>query len=82
MNLRLAAMMKKAVSIPIITVGRLNPQLGEQVLREGTADFIAMTRRLIADHEYPNKVAEGRLDDIAPCIACCTCSRTPRGAAR
>lgn len=76
-NLRLAAMMKKAVSIPIITVGRLNPELGEQVLREGTADFIAMTRRLIADHEFPNKVAEGRLDDIAPCIACGTCAGLP-----
>ncbi len=76
-NLRLAAMMKKAVSIPVITVGRLNAELGEQVLREGTADFIAMTRRLIADHEYPNKVAAGRFDDIAPCIACCTCGGLP-----
>ncbi len=76
-NLRLAAMMKKAISIPIITVGRLNPDLGEQVLREGTADFIAMTRRLIADHDYPNKVAAGRLDDITPCIACCTCAGLP-----
>jgi 2,4-dienoyl-CoA reductase (NADPH2) len=32
-----------------------------------------MTRRMIADPEYPNKVAKGRLEDIAPCTACNTC---------
>ena len=76
-NLRLAGIVKKGVSVPIITVGRLNPTLGEQALREGKADFIAMTRRLIADHYYPNKLAEGRLDDITPCTACCTCAGLP-----
>jgi 2,4-dienoyl-CoA reductase (NADPH2) len=69
----LAAMIKKTVSIPVITVGRLDAKLGEKVLGEGKADFIGMTRRLIADPEYPNKVAEGRLEDIAPCTACNTC---------
>ena len=69
----LAAMIKEAVSIPLIAVGRLDPELGEKVLREGKADFIAMTRRLMADPDLPNKVASGRLDDIAPCTACYTC---------
>ena len=72
-NLRLAAGIKKAVSIPVMVVGRLDPELGEKVLREGMADFIGMTRRLIADPELPNKVAAGRLDDIAPCTACDNC---------
>jgi len=72
-NLRIAAGIKKAVSIPVMVVGRLDPELGEQVLREGMADFIGMTRRLIADPELPNKVAAGRLDDIAPCTACDNC---------
>ena len=72
-NLLLAAGMKKAVSIPVITVGRLDPELGERVLRDGMADFIAMTRRLQADPDLPRKVAEGRLDDIAPCTACENC---------
>jgi 2,4-dienoyl-CoA reductase (NADPH2) len=76
-NLHLAEAMKKVLSIPIITVGRLNPLLGEGVLREGKADFIAMHRRLIADPELPNKVASGRLDDITPCTACCTCCIGP-----
>ena len=69
----LAAAIKKVVSIPLITVGRLDPELGEKVLRAGKADFIGMTRRLLADPELPNKIASGRLDDIAPCTACFTC---------
>jgi 2,4-dienoyl-CoA reductase (NADPH2) len=69
----LAEMIKKTVSIPVIAVGRLDAALGEKVLRESKADFIGMTRRIIADPEYPNKVAEGRLEDIAPCTACNTC---------
>jgi 2,4-dienoyl-CoA reductase (NADPH2) len=68
-----AALIKQAVSIPVIAVGKIGPELGEKVLREGKADFIGMTRGIIADPEYPNKVAEGRLEDIAPCTACLTC---------
>lgn len=72
-QLPLAAAMKKAVSIPVIAVGRLDPELGEKALKNGEADFIGMTRRLFCDPELPNKVAEGRLEDIAPCTACYTC---------
>jgi 2,4-dienoyl-CoA reductase (NADPH2) len=72
-NAPLAAAVKKVVSIPVITVGRLDPELGERILREGKADFIAMTRRLFADPEFPNKLASGRFDDIAPCTSCTTC---------
>ncbi len=69
----LAAAIKKAVSIPLIAVGRLDADLGEKVLREGKVDFIALNRRLLADPEFPNKLASGRLEDIAPCTACHTC---------
>ena len=69
----LAAGIKKAVSVPVFAVGRLDPLLGEKILKEGKADFIAMQRRLIADPEIPNKVASGRLGDIAPCTACFGC---------
>ena len=76
-NVPLAAAMKKVLSIPVTVVGRMGPVLGEQVLREGKADFIAMTRRLQADPELPNKVASGRFDDIAPCTACGACLTAP-----
>jgi 2,4-dienoyl-CoA reductase (NADPH2) len=80
-NIRLAEAMKKVVSIPVITVGRLDPDLGEKFLREGKADFVAMTRRLFADPEFPNKLAAGRGDDIAPCTSC-TCCKNEDGPRR
>ncbi len=72
-NIPGAAGIKSAVSIPVTVVGRLDADLGEQILREGKVDFIAMTRRLLADPDYPKKIAEGRLDDIQPCTGCDNC---------
>jgi 2,4-dienoyl-CoA reductase (NADPH2) len=72
-NIILAAGIKQSVSIPVTVVGRMDADLGEQLLREGKVDFIAMTRRLIADPEYPNKIAAGRMEDIAPCTGCDNC---------
>jgi 2,4-dienoyl-CoA reductase (NADPH2) len=69
----LAASVKKAVSIPVIATGGIRAELGEEILRQGKADFIGMTRRLLADPELPNKVAAGRLEDIAPCTRCLSC---------
>jgi 2,4-dienoyl-CoA reductase (NADPH2) len=69
----LAAAVKKVVSIPVIAIGRLDAELGEDILRRGQADFISFNRRLMADPELPNKLAEGRLEDIRPCTGCTTC---------
>ena len=69
----LAVAVKKVVSIPVITIGRLDPKLGEEILRLGKADFISFNRCLMADPELPNKLAEGRLEDIRPCTGCTTC---------
>ena len=67
----LASDIKKVVKIPIIAVGKLGePFVAERVLIDGKADFIAMGRPLLADHELPNKTREGRLADIRPCIYC------------
>ena len=64
--LPLAAEIKKAVSIPVMTVGGLNAFIGEKALREGKADLIGMTRPFFADPEYPNKVAAGRIGRYCP----------------
>jgi 2-enoate reductase len=67
----LAEMTKKAVNIPVIVAGKLGyPELAERVLQEGKADFIGLARYLLADPEWPNKVREGRTEDIVPCIGC------------
>jgi 2,4-dienoyl-CoA reductase-like NADH-dependent reductase (Old Yellow Enzyme family)/thioredoxin reductase len=71
--LPLAEEIKKAVSVPVIAVGRLDPELAERAIEEGKADLIAMGRRLLADPELPNKVFELRLQDINPCIVCMEC---------
>lgn len=66
----LAAGIKSVVTIPVISVGRINtPDVAEQVLKDGKADFVALGRALIADPDFPNKAAEGRVDDIRRCIA-------------
>jgi len=64
---------KKAVTIPLIAGGRIDPELGERVLQEGKADFIAIGKGLIADPELPQKAASGRMDEIRPCIGCIRC---------
>jgi 2,4-dienoyl-CoA reductase (NADPH2) len=72
-NIILAEAMKNVLSIPVTIVGKISPDLGEKILREGKADFIGMMRSLHADPELPNKIAVGRVEDIAPCTACGTC---------
>ena len=69
----LVASVKSVVSIPVIATAGIDAEIGEEILRQGKADFIGMTRRLLADPELPNKVAAGRLDDIAPCTRCLSC---------
>jgi 2,4-dienoyl-CoA reductase (NADPH2) len=69
----LAQAVKKVVSVPVFAACRLDPVLGEKLLRQGDIDFVGMTRRLLADPELPNKVAAGRLEDINPCTGCLYC---------
>jgi len=67
----LAEMTKKVVKIPVIVAGKLGyPDLAEKVLQQGKADFIGLGRYLLADPEWPNKVKEGRTEDIIPCVGC------------
>jgi 2,4-dienoyl-CoA reductase-like NADH-dependent reductase (Old Yellow Enzyme family) len=74
----LAEEIRKVTNIPLIAVGRLGPEIGEQILEEGKADLIAMGRRLMADPDLPNKAAEGRLGEINPCIGCMECNERGR----
>jgi 2,4-dienoyl-CoA reductase-like NADH-dependent reductase (Old Yellow Enzyme family) len=70
----LAEAVKKVVSVPVITVGKLgDPLLAEAVLKQGKADFIAMARPLLADPCLVNKTREGRRKEIRSCIYCNNC---------
>jgi 2,4-dienoyl-CoA reductase (NADPH2) len=70
-----AEVIRRVVTIPVITVSGIEPVLGEEILRRGKADFIGMCRPLFADPELPNKLASGRFKDIAPCTRCSTCQK-------
>jgi 2,4-dienoyl-CoA reductase (NADPH2) len=71
--LEFARDIKRAVSIPVIAVGRIEPEVAERVIAAGEADFVAMGRKLLADPELPRKLRENRSADIRPCIYCYTC---------
>jgi 2,4-dienoyl-CoA reductase-like NADH-dependent reductase (Old Yellow Enzyme family)/thioredoxin reductase len=69
-----AAMIRKALNVPVMAVGRINdPLIAETIIAEEKADLVCVGRGLIADPEMPNKARAGRLDDIRVCIACNTC---------
>ncbi|MFR3030039.1 MAG: NADH:flavin oxidoreductase [Blautia sp.] len=70
-NADLVTEIKRAVSVPVIIVGRFTePQYAELLVRQGRADIVAFGRQSIADPELPNKTREGRLEELTPCIGC------------
>ncbi len=69
----LAEMVKKAVKVPVIAAGKINAELAEQIVEDGKADFVAMGRPLLADPELPNKLREGRPEEVRRCIYCNNC---------
>ncbi|MFS3129267.1 FAD-dependent oxidoreductase [Nocardioides sp. Bht2] len=71
--LDLAAEVKKHVTVPVIAVGRVLPEIGEQAIAEGKADFVAMGRQLLADPDLVNKLAAGHATEVRPCINCYVC---------
>ncbi len=73
---------KKVVNAPVVAVGRMDENKAERILSRGKADLIALGRTLWADPEFPNKVRDGRIDDIVRCTRCATCEDPPRGARR
>ncbi|MFO1327401.1 MAG: NADPH-dependent 2,4-dienoyl-CoA reductase [Rubrivivax sp.] len=62
---------KQAVQVPVMASNRINtPAVAEALLADGTADLVSMARPLLADPDFVRKVAAGRADEIASCIAC------------
>ncbi len=71
------AAIKQRVGVPVIAVGRIEPEKGDRMIREGKADVIAMARKLLADPGLAGKIARGRPEEIRPCIYCYTCVAQP-----
>lgn len=68
-----AEILKEVVRVPVMVAGSITPELGENILAKGKADFINIGRGLVVDPELPKKVASKKLREIAPCIRCLQC---------
>lgn len=68
-----AAVIKKALSVPVITAGRIEPDVAACAIAQGELDFVAMARKMLADPHIPIKLAQNRPQDIRPCIYCYAC---------
>lgn len=62
---------KRAVNLPVLAVGRISdPFMAVDVVRNKRADLVSWGRQSLTDPQLPNKIAAGKLNEIAPCIAC------------
>jgi 2,4-dienoyl-CoA reductase-like NADH-dependent reductase (Old Yellow Enzyme family)/thioredoxin reductase len=68
-----AQAVKEVVSVPVIAVSRIPPEIAEDVIRDGKADFVSIGRQLLVDPYLPQKAQAGKIEDIRPCIYCLTC---------
>lgn len=68
-----ARAVKQSVSIPVIGVGRIEPDAAEKAIKTGDFDFFGMGRKLLADPELPNKLTANTPGAIRPCIYCYIC---------
>jgi dimethylamine/trimethylamine dehydrogenase len=65
---------KSVTSKPVVGVGRFtSPDTMVRQVRGGVLDLIGAARPSIADPFIPNKIAEGRSEDIRECIGCNIC---------
>ena len=66
---------KKLTSKPVVGVGWFtSPDIMAKQINEGILDFVGAARASIADPFLPNKLKEGREDDIRECIGCNICA--------
>ena len=66
-----AGRLRKEVTIPVVASNRINmPDDAEALLARGDADMVSLARPFLADAEWVDKAAGGRVDEINTCIAC------------
>ena len=66
-----AEKVKEVVKVPVLTAGRMGyPQLAADAVNEGKCDMVVLGRPLLADSEFVNKMRNGDVQDIRPCLSC------------
>ncbi len=64
---------KRAVTIPVVAVGRMLPEVADEMIAAGECDFVSMGRQLLADPDLVNKIRSGERASVRPCINCYVC---------
>ena len=69
-NLEDVKKVKKAVDIPVVCAGRMEPGVAAKAIKAGDIDAMGVARQFLTDHHWVTKLMEDRLEDIMPCICC------------
>ena len=69
-NLEDVKKVKKAVDIPVVCAGRMEPGIAAKAIKAGDIDAMGVARQFLTDHHWVTKLMEDRLEDIMPCICC------------
>ena len=73
-NAEISATIKKYTNIPVGVVGGINsPELAEEIVATGKADYVIMARQMLADPEFANKAKDGKEAQIRRCLRCYKC---------
>ncbi len=65
---------KQVTTKPVVGVGRITlPDKMVSMVKKGVVDLIGAARPSISDPFLPNKIREGRIDEIRECIGCNIC---------
>lgn len=73
-HVKLAQEIKRHISIPVATVGRITePWLAEELIANGETDICMIGRANLCDPEFVSKALNGKEEEIRPCIGCLRC---------
>jgi 2,4-dienoyl-CoA reductase-like NADH-dependent reductase (Old Yellow Enzyme family) len=72
-NRDVAIKIKSKVNVPIFLVGgMIDPTVMEEVIEQGDADYISLSRALVHNPNFPNKISEGNMEP-SKCLHCNLC---------
>lgn len=73
-RLPLARRIRAVAGVPVIGVGVIRTaDTARAAIAQGDCDLVALGRALLADPQWPAKVAAGRADLVRPCTSCNWC---------
>ncbi|MGN1343798.1 MAG: FAD-dependent oxidoreductase [Traorella sp.] len=73
-NVNFASRIKNELGVKVCLVGGVSdPQICEDMIRDGKVDAVMLGRQLVADPYWPIKAEKGLDNEIVPCLRCLNC---------